>query len=231
MNFIPDAPCKVVVRHPDPLIRAGILASLQDNADFEVREVSFPSDDQAAASMNVVIVDYQQAIHQSELGWESMRSSRAPYRTLVVTSNERAIDIQRAMKSGVHGYLLLGGPLSELVDGIQMVARGMRYLCPSASRRMADGLFYDCLTAREHEVLQLVVAGGSNKAIARRLDIELATVKSHLRAIYSKLDATSRTHVANIAITFGLVDERISVLLNAPPKAAVQPDLAVCAGT
>jgi two-component system NarL family response regulator len=57
------------------------------------------------------------------------------------------------------------------------------------------------LTSREFDVLQLMAAGESNKAIARRLGIEIYTVKSHMNAILSKLNATSPRQAAAIATT------------------------------
>jgi two-component system NarL family response regulator len=71
---------------------------------------------------------------------------------------------------------------------------------------MADSLTHAKLTRREEEVLRLVVAGESNKTIARHLEIEVGTVKSHMTAIMTKLGATSRTQAAGIAATRGLVD-------------------------
>jgi ATP/maltotriose-dependent transcriptional regulator MalT len=56
-------------------------------------------------------------------------------------------------------------------------------------------------------VLRLVAAGQPNKAIARQLAIELGTVKSHVRAIMTKLGAISRTQAASIAVSRGLVAE------------------------
>jgi two-component system NarL family response regulator len=126
----------------------------------------------------------------------------------VLTSNDREADIRRAIEAGVQGYLLLGGTLDELVAGVTAVAKGMRYLCRSVAERMADSLTRTPLTSRETEVLQLVARGESNKEIARRLRIELGTVKSHMSAIMTKLNASSRTHAAGIAATRGLVQER-----------------------
>ncbi len=71
------------------------------------------------------------------------------------------------IEAGVHGYLLLGGPLSELVEGVTAAARGQRYLGLTVAQRMADSLTRTALTSRETEVLRLVVAGESNKTIAR----------------------------------------------------------------
>jgi two-component system NarL family response regulator len=76
---------------------------------------------------------------------------------------------------------------------------------------MADSLTHATLTSRETEVLQLMASGESNKGIARKLQIEVGTVKSHMSAIMTKLGASSRTQAAGIAATRGLVEERSSV--------------------
>ena len=132
----------------------------------------------------------------------------AAARILVLTTNDREVDIRRAIKAGIHGYIILGGPLDELIEGATAVANGLRYVSRSVAQRMADSLTHTPLTSREIEVLSLVVAGECNKAIARELQIELNTVKSHMTAIMTKLGATSRTQAARIAATRGLVEQR-----------------------
>jgi DNA-binding NarL/FixJ family response regulator len=117
--------------------------------------------------------------------------------------------IRRAIEAGVYGYLLVGGPLNELIDGVTAVASGMRYMSLSVAQRMADSLTRATLTSREIEVLTLVATGQPNKMIARHLSIELGTVKSHVSAIMTKLGASSRTQAARIAASRGLVVEHV----------------------
>jgi two-component system NarL family response regulator len=140
------------------------------------------------------------------------RALRLPdgVRILSLTSNEREADIRRAIESGVHGYLLAGGPLHELIDAVRTVGGGMRYMSMSVARRMADSLTRVALTSREAEVLALVATGQPNKVIARRLSISLGTVKSHVSAIMVKLGAASRTEAARIAAARGLVVEHLA---------------------
>ena len=91
------------------------------------------------------------------------------------------------------------------------LANGGRYLSRGVAQRMVDSLTDESLTSREIQVLQLVVAGESNNAIARWLQIGVGTVKSHMNAIMTKLDARSRTQAAAIAVTRGLVGERMPI--------------------
>ena len=144
----------------------------------------------------------------------------AAARTLIVTTNDRETDIRRAIEAGIHGYILLGGPLAELIDGVTAVANGQRYLSRSVAQRMADSLTHTSLTSREIQVLSFAAAGESDKAIARELRIEMRTVKSHMTSIMSKLGATSRTQAAGIAATRGLVEPRAALRLASAQRRA-----------
>lgn len=197
---------KVLVMHADPLLRAGLVTSLRLHSQFEV----FADGEDASSNghhFDVVIADYHDAMRLRGLAALGTDCAIAEARILTLTANDREADVRRAIEAGVHGYLLLGASLKEIVDGATAVARGTRYLCLSVVQRMAESLTRSPLTSREVEVLQLVASGASNKGIARRLDIELGTVKSHVSAVMGKLGAVSRTHATSIAIKRGLVEE------------------------
>jgi len=198
----------ILVMHQDPLLCAGVLAALRQHAPFSV----FADDVDTAASdgprIDVIVADYGHAMRLADTAVRASYRPLAAARILALTSNDREVDIRRAIEAGIHGYLLLGGPLSELIEAVTTVANGVRYLCRCVAQRMADSLTRASLTSREIEVLRLVVTGESNKAIARQLQIEVGTVKSHMSAIMTKLGATSRTQAAGIAAMRGLVEER-----------------------
>ena len=218
MNLTDSCPSSVLTLHPDPLVRAGIVASLRQHASFDVIEGSPDRVDPDEPPIAVVIAEFQEAMRLMNPAVRAARRSFATARILVLTSNDREADVRRAMEAGIHGYVVLGGPLSELIEGVTALAQGKRYLGRSVAQRMADSLARTSLTSREIEVLQLVVGGECNKAIARQLRIEVGTVKSHMNAILGKLNATSRTQAAAIAVTQGLVEERMPV-----PSAAFSP--------
>ena len=201
----------VLVMHHDQLLSAGLVAALRQHAAFEIVEGSIEEMRSAEFRVDVVIADYGQAMRFADPPFRTLHRAIAAARILALTSTDREVDIRRAIEAGVHGYVLRGCSLSELIEGVRTVAGGVRYLCRSVAQRMADSLAGVSLTSRETEVLTLVATGESNKAIARQLQIELGTVKSHVSAIMSKLGATSRTHAVGIATTRGLVQEPISV--------------------
>jgi two-component system nitrate/nitrite response regulator NarL len=124
-------------------------------------------------------------------------------RIVAIAVNETEDEVLTWAESGVAGYLFRGESLNSLIAVLESVARG-EALCPprvtaTLLRRVADlaserQLSTDVrrLTAREREILQLIEQGLSNKDIARRLFIEVRTVKNHVHNILEKLQVSGR---------------------------------------
>jgi DNA-binding NarL/FixJ family response regulator len=121
----------------------------------------------------------------------------------------------QAMQAGAAGYLLkqIDGP--ELVEQLQrvhagavVVDAGLAARAGASADRLQAGEFWPGarlgLTQRESEVLSLMVAGSSNRAIAAELIVGEETVKSHVRGIYRKLAVTDRAAAVAKALREGL---------------------------
>lgn len=206
MNHSLSRRMNILVMHPEPLVCAGLVAALQSSFEIFVHDTEgLPPD---APSIDVIIADYGYAMQLVDADVRRRCGALADARILTLTGNDRETDVRRAIEAGVHGYLLRGCSLEELIDGAKAVAHGVRYLCMAVAQRIADSVASVTLTLRENEVMRLVATGHSNKVIARQLGIGVCTVKSHVSAIMSKLGAKSRTQATSIAVTRGLVDER-----------------------
>ncbi len=190
---------KVTVMHRDPLLSAGLVATFRGECDICM------SDDENT-SADVFVADYEQglALIASARGDGEQRRSRVPT-VLILTGRDSEQEIRHALERGARGYLTVGCGLAELVEAVRTLHRGTRYVGNQAARRLADSVACEWLTARETDVLRLVVEGHGNKTIARRLGIAIGTVKSHLKAIFQKLEASSRTQVAAVAEKRGLL--------------------------
>jgi two-component system, NarL family, response regulator LiaR len=132
-------------------------------------------------------------------------------RVLVLTSFADDAQIFAAMAAGAAGYLLKDVDPAALADGIRDVHAGRPALHPSvAARLMRRGDVATSarlgITAREHDVLRLMVEGLANKQIAQRLGIGEKTVKTHVSRVLAKLGVEDRTQAAVLAIREGLVD-------------------------
>jgi DNA-binding NarL/FixJ family response regulator len=126
-------------------------------------------------------------------------------RFIVVTTYDGDEDIHRALEAGAQGYVIKGMPYQTLVDALLRVYSGGRFLPPPVARALASRVPDSDLSAREREVLQLMVGGNSNKDIASLLGITEATVKSHVSTILQRLDVDDRTQAVVSALQRGLV--------------------------
>jgi two-component system NarL family response regulator len=126
-------------------------------------------------------------------------------RVIVLTTYEADEDVFRAMQSGAKSYLLKDMSTEEITGTIRSVHRGGTEIPPRIAERLAVRAQREDLTAREREVLELLVRGRSNKEIAAQLHIGDETVKSHLKTLFAKLKVRDRTDAAISAVRHGIV--------------------------
>ncbi len=191
---------QVVVMVRDPLLCAGLIATLRAEADIRIGEP------EPIALSDVFVTDYEQGLALIASAKSEARAGRGPVpKVLILTPRDSEPEIRYALEHGARGYLTVGCGLVELVEAVRTLSRGSRYVGTHAARRLADSVASEWLTARETDVLRLLVEGLGNKAIAKKLGIAIGTVKSHLKAIFQKLEASSRTQVAAVADRRGLL--------------------------
>ena len=114
-------------------------------------------------------------------------------------------DIKRALNAGVQAYLTKDVLHDELLNAIRAVHAGQRYLPSGVAAALAAQIPRPDLSAREIQVLELIVRGLANKQIAYALSIAEHTVKNHVKNILSKLAVQDRTQAATAAIQRGIV--------------------------
>ena len=126
-------------------------------------------------------------------------------RVIMVSINETAEDIHRAMDAGARGYMPKSSEKDAIVTAIRKVAAGGRFLSPEFAKRLAERDLMPLLSPRETDVLRLIAQGLANKQIAGELALGEATVKTHVRHILEKLGAPDRTRAATLAMERGLL--------------------------
>ena len=114
-------------------------------------------------------------------------------------------DIYRALRFGAMAYLTKEASGEQLVDAIQQVNRGLRYLPRVALDRLAERIPSVELTPRETEVLTCITQGKSNREIADQLCIAEKTVRIHVSSVLDKMGARDRTQATIYALQRGLV--------------------------
>lgn len=209
----PQGRIRVLIQHAEPLLALGLAAALE-GSEFEV----FPAEGSAQTDrIDLIISDPERGLRLLAAGAQQRAH---PARILIVAVALNETEIQAALRSGAHGYVLLHGGASPLKDIVSSMVRGARYLCPLAAGHLAKSLSYHVLTEREMAVLRLLVLGRPNKAIGNSLDITEDTVKAHVKSIMSKLRVKSRTEAASLAIERGLVSRSV---VEAQEAAAPRP--------
>jgi DNA-binding NarL/FixJ family response regulator len=201
---------KVVLEHSDPLIAAGLATLLRKRRDFEVFVSSRALTSNATARhlppAHVVVADYD-----SGLRLLASAGAGSP-RVMILTHSDSEAQICRALEQGARGYLLLGCSLQELINALRSVNVGGLALGPLVVSRMADWMKHQALTRREEDILRQLMRGLSNKRISRQLTLAVGTVKTHVKAILRKLDATNRTEAVAIAQRRGILREECECL-------------------
>lgn len=141
-------------------------------------------------------------------GVEAAQAIRAEYpnaRMIALTTYGGDEDIRRALAAGVHAYLTKDVLHDELLKAIRAVHAGQTYLPAAVAASLAAQMPRPDLSAREVQVLELIVRGLANKQIAYALSIAEHTVKNHVKNILSKLGVQDRTQAATAAIQRGII--------------------------
>ena len=205
---------RVLLADDHTLVRAGLKMLVADMHDVEV--VGEAAHGREAVDMaaelkpDVVLMD----INMPELNGlnATERIIRRLPRTRVIILSMLGSEayVEQALRFGASGYLLKDADAVELGIAIKAVARGDTYLSPAAARHAAalarrGSAGSDPLTARQREILQLVVEGQTTKEIAQKLALSARTVETHRTQIMERLQIRDTAGLVRYAIRMGLI--------------------------
>ena len=204
------------------LVRAGLKHVLTPDDDFTV--VAEASDGAEALTLldqhtvDVVLMDIRMRGMDGIEATRQINRRDNPPPVLVLTTFDDDEVLVGALEAGAAGFALKETSADELIRAVQIVAAGGAWLDPQVTPRVlavyragvgahrAGQQTIDTLTDRENDVLRLMAAGASNGEIADELFVSMATVKTHIGSIFSKLGARDRAAAIVYAFTHGLVD-------------------------
>ncbi|MGF6177882.1 LuxR C-terminal-related transcriptional regulator [Ensifer sp. 4252] len=201
---------RIAVVDDHPLFREGVTRSLLEIGGFEIVAEGSSRDDALLIAENlrpdVLLLDISMPGGGLNAILPILELSPSQ-KIIMLTVSETSDDVTAALDRGALGYVLKGVGGRALAEIIRSVAAGESYVTPALSAKLLSnrtrgptnlsGLVAS-LTAREHEVLQLVAAGMSNKHVARKLELQEKTVKHHMTQIMAKLGVTNRTEAAMV---------------------------------
>ncbi len=213
---------RVILADDHTLMRSGLRALLERTPD--IRVVAEAQDGREALALigihqpDVVLMDVaMMGLNGLEAAHHAAR--RFPHmRVIMLSMHKNEEYVLRALQVGASGYLLKDAAAGELEAAIRTVMAGEQYLSPAVAQQLAEYELrfgtqqpqdnaFERLTAREREVLQLIVEGNSMQAIASTLGISVKTVETHRYRLMDKLNIHHVTGLVRFAVRAGIVQD------------------------
>lgn len=210
---------RVLIVDDHIVVRRGIRAYLEVLDDMQVAAEAGNGQealDRLAAMAvhgdlpDVVLIDLLMPKMDGAAATARIRQLYPDVRVVVLTSFGEMERVHAALANGASGYLLKDAEPSEVVAAIRAAAAGDVFLDPAVARQLTQEIVspptgLSALTSRERDVLILVAQGCSNQEIADELIISERTARTHVSNVLRKLQLTSRTQAALVAVRQGLV--------------------------
>jgi DNA-binding NarL/FixJ family response regulator len=200
---------RILVVEDHPIFRDGLLAALAAAGNLEVVAVAGSVSEALAAldtaAPELALVDL--ALPDGA-GVEVIReATQRGVRVLVLTMSTEPGELVHAIQAGARGYVVKGAGRRDIVAAIESVAAGDAVFgaeiadlaLAAVTRQDARTAAFPTLTEREHDVLDLLMIGLPNSAIAGRLFLSEKTVRNHVSSILAKLGVSSRHEAADLA--------------------------------
>ncbi len=212
-----DVPIRVLVVDDHTLFRRGLTALLAGDTRFAVvgqaGDAGEAQRQAAALQPDVILLDNHLPGVNGVDALAGLREVAPQARVLMLTVSEDERDLAAALRGGALGYLLKTADSDLLASAIERAMQGASTISPEMTGKLVtafqtlhtggdaaalppDADPIHSLSPREHEILNHIARGASNKEIARALDIAETTVKIHVQHILRKLNVTSRVQAA-----------------------------------
>jgi DNA-binding NarL/FixJ family response regulator len=213
---------RILIADDHSLFRDGLRSLLQAEGHDVIGEAKNGNEAVALArelKPDVVLMDLQMPELDGFEATALIVGAMPEMKVVILTASEEESKLFDAIKSGAQGYLLKNLEAEEFFDMLERAQRGEPALTPALARKLLQEFAKpaeaaapastspDDLTAREREVLELMVEGvTSNRKLAKRLGLSENTVKFHVRNILDKLRLHNRAEVVGYALRHGMVD-------------------------
>jgi two-component system nitrate/nitrite response regulator NarL len=201
-----------------PVVRDGFARAAASEPDIDLcgsaTDAAEGFSGARAAKPDIVLLDLSLPDRDGQELIADLRTALPEARVVVLSGHDDEYRVAEALRAGAHGYLLKTTPLSDIIAGIRLAARGGTPLSPSLTDAVLRAMHrtgkagsgtIEALTARELQVMRLFASGLSTREVAKNLGISPKTVETHRIRIYDKLGAKSVVDLTRIAVRTGLV--------------------------
>jgi DNA-binding NarL/FixJ family response regulator len=211
---------RVVLADDQPLVRAALRMVISDAPDLEVvGEAGTGAEAVRLAEdvrPDVVVMDLRMPGMDGIKATELITAGSSAAHVIILTTFDDDEDVYGALRAGASGFLVKDMALDDILAAVRVVAAGNGLIAPTVTRRLirefaerptstAPQRVITGITDREREVLTLIGSGLSNAEIAAQLCISVATAKTYVTRLLTKLNARDRVQLVIIAYETGLV--------------------------
>jgi DNA-binding NarL/FixJ family response regulator len=207
---VSNSPIRVLIADDHPVVRSGLAMILQQTIGIDV--VAEASTGLEAISLfhkyqpDIVLMDLKMPEMGGVEAIAAICQMHPNVRIIILTTYDGDEDIYRGLSVGARGYLLKNVTRQELIEAVQRVHAGQKYIPVEVGVRLAERMGRPQLTPREQEVLLLLTEGKSNGDIAAALMVSEGTVKFHVNGILRKLNVGDRTQAVLVALKRGIAN-------------------------
>jgi two-component system NarL family response regulator len=200
---------RIMIAEDHLIARLGVGAIVNAQPDMSV--IAEATNGQQAVTLyreyrpDVTLMDMRMPVLDGLDAVAGIRKEFPDARIVALSTYSGDDEINRAFLAGVRGYLTKDVLHGELIEAIRVVHAGETYIPVPVAAALRAQQPRSELSARELEVLALIVKGSSNKQIAFTLSITEYTVKNHVKNIFAKLNVEDRTQATTAAIRRGIV--------------------------
>ena len=199
---------KILLADDHLVVRMGLAAIISFEKDLKL--VGEASDGEEAVRKaaelrpDVIVMDLMMPLLDGASATERIRAANPGAKVLVLTTFGGSEEMKRALEAGAAGALVKGAQKKDLLSAIRRIAAGERVVSDEIARAI-EMLPSGDLSERQIEVLRLAAKGLSNRDIAKVLGVSLDCIKEHLKLVFARFNAATRTEAVAIAVARGFV--------------------------
>lgn len=203
---------RIAIVDDDPFVRSGLRMMLESD---RIEVIGEAADGDEAVTLidrerpDLVLLDIRMPRVDGITVTRTLRGRGDTTRVLVLTTFDTDELVIEALRAGANGFLLKDTPPAKIVSAIHRTIDGEAVLSPAATARLINAVavepdpvvtrarkLLESLTDRERDVALAIANGSTNQQVARDLFLSITTVKTHISALFIKLEANNRVDIA-----------------------------------
>lgn len=194
----------ILIADDHELVRSGLSLVLGYQKDFTVVGAASNGEEAVAAALalrpDLIVLDLMMPAKDGTQATREILAAFPSARIVILTTYATSFEILAALDAGAYGALSKDISNADLVQSLHDVLAGRHVLSPDIQNLIAANLESSALTARQVEILEMLARGLSNHDIATALRLSENGVKFHLRGLFAKLGAATRTEAVAVAL-------------------------------